>query len=836
MNVRHFMLSGIFAMLTALPAAAQAPILSSVEAPYADLQGTIHIAGSVYGSGAVAYGPAGTPLVLSGSNLGAPATAQFIGYKNGVVDPNTTVTATVTPWSSTMLYVTIPAGAVSGLLKVTIGGRTSNGLPIMVTPGTYADSCPAFPSTDQLQITSSALSNGAVGRPYSVTLSVTGGTGPYTWSIASGTLPSGLALNSSTGTISGTPTAVTPAVSFTVQVTDSSSPHKSDQAVLSLTIDSVTLTASTVYSYVASYDGVGNVVSHSDSTYNGGSIMGAWNFSYDTLNRLKTGGATSGAFSGQNLCWSYDSFGNRTAESLQLDSCPAQESGVTATAGYNTHNQITWTTVKSAINGYIYDAAGNDTCDSWAVNGAGQTVCAGNQYLYDAEGRVCAVAGPSGMTGYLYNADGARVAKGAISSMNCDPTASGFQLTESYVLGQGGEQLTMLDGSGNWQRTNVYGAGKLLGTYDLVTCTGSLGSGQTCTPGAQVPALHFHLEDPLGTRRMQVSGYLATLGQPETDIQSLPFGNGLNPYSDPSAPSSANDATPLHFTGKERDSESGNDYFGARYFGSSMGRFMSPDPSGLLAQHPENPQSWNLYAYALNNPLKNIDPTGLDCVYANDAGNGIESIDHNSNSGECGSNGGTWAPGYVDENWAHFNQNTNMFQVGSVDGAGSSATVDYTNFQSGAQTDANGNCLSGCGGYGFASANADWLQGQLVGNSQLSGLDGYIQFLTGREQQLSSFSQFAFGPLDPSKNNWAGPGGMGPPQGTGDWRASMHDYNFNTNGITIGSYFNPSLSPATSRALIQSNGYLMQTGGFQGAKEKLFFGVVNAFQWASHIF
>jgi RHS repeat-associated protein len=50
------------------------------------------------------------------------------------------------------------------------------------------------------------------------------------------------------------------------------------------------------------------------------------------------------------------------------------------------------------------------------------------------------------------------------------------------------------------------------------------------------------------------------------------------------------------YTGKERDTESGNDYFGARYYRSSMGRFMSPDPSGLLAQHPENPQSWNLYA------------------------------------------------------------------------------------------------------------------------------------------------------------------------------------------------------------------------------------------------
>ena len=64
------------------------------------------------------------------------------------------------------------------------------------------------------------------------------------------------------------------------------------------------------------------------------------------------------------------------------------------------------------------------------------------------------------------------------------------------------------------------------------------------------------------------------------------------------------------YTGKERDSESGNDYFGARYYASSMGRFMSPDPL-LNSGRPDNPQSWNRYAYAFNNPLRVIDPTGL---------------------------------------------------------------------------------------------------------------------------------------------------------------------------------------------------------------------------------
>jgi RHS repeat-associated protein len=83
----------------------------------------------------------------------------------------------------------------------------------------------------------------------------------------------------------------------------------------------------------------------------------------------------------------------------------------------------------------------------------------------------------------------------------------------------------------------------------------------------------------------------------------------------------------------------------------TQGRWIQPDPAGLAAVDSSNPQTWNRYAYVLNNPLSNVDPDGLDCVYLNDAGNGVESIDHNSNAGECtginGSNGGYWVPGTV---------------------------------------------------------------------------------------------------------------------------------------------------------------------------------------------
>ena len=68
------------------------------------------------------------------------------------------------------------------------------------------------------------------------------------------------------------------------------------------------------------------------------------------------------------------------------------------------------------------------------------------------------------------------------------------------------------------------------------------------------------------------------------------------------------------YTGKERDTESGNDYMFARYYNSATGRFLSPDWSVKVAPVPyaklDNPQSLNLYSYVWNNPLSRNDPDG----------------------------------------------------------------------------------------------------------------------------------------------------------------------------------------------------------------------------------
>lgn len=66
------------------------------------------------------------------------------------------------------------------------------------------------------------------------------------------------------------------------------------------------------------------------------------------------------------------------------------------------------------------------------------------------------------------------------------------------------------------------------------------------------------------------------------------------------------------FTGYERDDESGLDYAQARYYAKDLGRFNTVDPVMLSSERIITPQAINLYAYVRNNPLKFVDPLGLD--------------------------------------------------------------------------------------------------------------------------------------------------------------------------------------------------------------------------------
>jgi RHS repeat-associated protein len=288
-----------------------------------------------------------------------------------------------------------------------------------------------------------------------------------------------------------------------------------------------------------------------DVTASTDSINGNWTYTYDPFNRLVGSNQNSGA---AIYSYVYDRFGNRW-----------QQNGP--------HTMIEAFTGNSSVNnnrmdGYAYDAAGNLLNDGT------------NFYTFDAENRIVEVqegsaSGPVLAT-YAYDADGRRVHRTGVTTDTCDNTGQ-----RDYVYDLAGNWVLEVTSTGTACKYEIHA-----GSRHFVTDV----DGNTW----------FDHSDWLGTMRLR-NTYATPLSSWET-CTSLPFGDGLNcPNGDQST---------IHFTGKERDSESGLDNFGARYNASTMGRFMSPDP-GNIGVNRLNPQSWNAYSYSLNNPLSLTDPTGL---------------------------------------------------------------------------------------------------------------------------------------------------------------------------------------------------------------------------------
>jgi RHS repeat-associated protein len=195
---------------------------------------------------------------------------------------------------------------------------------------------------------------------------------------------------------------------------------------------------------------------------------------------------------------------------------------------------------------------------------------------------------------YLYDGDGLRVEKCTEGSTpgTCAVSATGTL----YWRGAGSDPLSETDLSGNIQNTYI------------------LFNGQRVARSDSAGTVHYYFSDHLGSHGVVEN---ATASACEQDIDYYPYGGVEHDYC-------ANVPQNYKFTGKERDSESSLDNFGARYFGSSMGRFMSPDPP-LLDQHIADPQSWNLYSYVSNNPLSFVDPTG----------NAVELLCSGSDASKC---------------------------------------------------------------------------------------------------------------------------------------------------------------------------------------------------------
>jgi RHS repeat-associated protein len=295
-------------------------------------------------------------------------------------------------------------------------------------------------------------------------------------------------------------------------------------------------------------------------------------YTYDALNRINSFTETQKDSGGQwiqaaSQNFSYDRWGNRKITSV--------------TGGVNDYNPTYDTTnYSNRIVGLGYDAAGNITFDPLT----------GGTMTYDAENRLLTATNGGGGS-YTYDGDGKRVKR-----------ITGGQETW-HIYGIGGELLAEYAATAAPsapQKEYGYRGGQLLVVWD----------------GSETGdrKLQWLVQDHLGSTRMVVdrSGSLGGIKRDDfapfgeelyAGIRRNGMGQGQYGYGPP--PSNVRQK----FGSKERDIETNLDYFGARYYASAQGRFVSPDEA-FADQDQSNPQSWNLYSYARNNPLRYIDEDG----------------------------------------------------------------------------------------------------------------------------------------------------------------------------------------------------------------------------------
>jgi RHS repeat-associated protein len=304
-------------------------------------------------------------------------------------------------------------------------------------------------------------------------------------------------------------------------------------------------------------------------TYNGAGLTYTQTFGYDTLNRLTMSSESGSAWSQTN---GYDRYGNRWID-----------------LGGGGHS-LSFDTANNRITGWSYDAAGNLLNDG------------SHSYTYDAENKIANV---DSVSAYVYDGEGQRVRKLVGENLR-------------FVYGIGGELIAEFSGaSGSLQKEYIYGASGLLATIEP-TAVNSNGTRYTTS-------------DHLGSPRVVTNSGASVTSRHDYMPFGEELGAGVGGRTTGMGFPGASDNIRQKFTRKERDVETGLDYFLARYYSSTQGRFTSPDefkggPEELFGDvdphdplfyaDTAEPQSLNKYHYCLNNPLRYVDPDGHQTTVA----------------------------------------------------------------------------------------------------------------------------------------------------------------------------------------------------------------------------
>jgi hypothetical protein len=179
----------------------------------------------------------GTPLAISSSTLPS-------GMPNQTYSAVLNATGGTAPYTWSLTSGTLPAGlslaATTGVISGTPTTSGTSSLTFKVTDSsnpaqTQSVTLSLVIASTPLVISTSSVPSGTKGTAYSSLLQVSGGSVPYTWSITTGSLPAGLTLSSTTGLISGTPTA-TGTSTFTATAKDAGSPAQTKSVSLSIAV------------------------------------------------------------------------------------------------------------------------------------------------------------------------------------------------------------------------------------------------------------------------------------------------------------------------------------------------------------------------------------------------------------------------------------------------------------------------------------------------------------------------------------------------------------------------------------------------------------------------
>ena len=318
-----------------------------------------------------------------------------------------------------------------------------------------------------------------------------------------------------------------------------------------------------VYNYYANTSNPTSCALPSQSTNNDGDVAGYYyvdnvnsslshsaTYTYDAVNRLVSATATGSVAYSQTYTYTGD---GSTGQYGNMSCTPAGP-GCVAFAYSASTNRIT-------TSGYSYDAAGDVTGDGT------------NTYQWDAEAHLIKVinGGGTAISINTYNALGQRVR---------DVTQSA---TTDEAYGAGGNLLWRYTGSSSTNRSFVPFSGGILAEY---------WSGGTI----------FDHPDEIGSATTSTD----YTGNNLNEKLYYPFGESWTGAAIPNFNMHQTFAQLPDYDPETDQYNTANRHY------SPSGRWMSPDPGGMSVIHPDNPQTWNLYAYVANNPTTTADPSGLD--------------------------------------------------------------------------------------------------------------------------------------------------------------------------------------------------------------------------------